>query len=255
MNIIISGATDQREGNYGNSPPKAHDFERSSTQYLEMSDTDFGAFDREKFAISLFAKRESVSGSQMHTIMSQQAFVGGGISFLFRFNNDKLEFITSANGLAIDGRLLTTATYTSTTSYYHILAHFDLNNEVETDRMKLFVDGARVSSFDVDTTQNSPPTPASAVNNSTATMRIGNNGVTASPLAFDGDIFNIAFFSGKLPPPEQLRDVTTGKPKSVLGMKGLWSHLNTRADSIVNDSALAANWTNVNAVTLSTDIP
>ena len=246
MNTVLFGRTKkERFGTYGNVPQKSHNLVRASSQYLSISDANFNGYDRSKFAISAFVKRASVGSTQ--NIMTHQGGAGT-TGFIFRFLvGNTIDFTTSINGTAIDGRLVTTAAYTSTSAYIHILAHYDSANVTAGDRMRMFVDGTEITSFSTDTN------PSAAIFDTSANMLIGINGGLSTP--YDGNINNIAFFSGVLPLPHQVRDPDTGKPKSQLGATALWSYLDPRNDSVVNDAVLTADWTNNNAVTLVSDIP
>lgn len=223
-------------------PTQSVDFESSSSQYLSMSDANFGAFDYAKWAFSAFIKRES-TGVLNHTICGKRAGVGQR-SFYAAIVDDKLDIVTYNNGSTINGRLTTTATYTSTASWYHLLFHFDSANATASDRMRLWVNGSEVTSFDVDTN------PTAAIFDSTADMNVG--GPTGIG-AFDGLIYNFAFFSGSLPTVGQL--YSAGMPLTVVGLPGLYSTLDVAGGDVTHDGVLSTNWTNNNTVVASSTIP
>jgi len=172
--------------------------------------------------------------------------VDTGASYILRFNNDRVNFLTSVDGTTANGQLISTATITDA-NWHHILVHFDSANATAGDRMKMWIDGTEVTAFDTDTN------PTAAAANSVAAHRIGANGPGTN--AFDGLLYNAAFFSGTLPAVTVVRNATTGKPEDVSGATGLWSWLDFVGDSLVSDGVLTADWTNVNTVTSSTTIP
>ena len=148
---------------------------------------------------------------------------------------------------SIDGQLTTTATFTDTTSWRHILYHFDAANGTPGDRMRLWHDGAEITAF---TTDNNP---TAAVQDSASTVVIGSNSAGAANF-FNGKLYQAAFFSGSLPDISEVFDA--GSPKDITGLTGLHSLLNT--DDIValeDDFVLPTKWTNDGGVAKSMDIP
>lgn len=230
-------------------PAQSHDFERSSSQFLSITDANFGAFNLAMFAISVFVKRESASGSEVHTIMSQNGTSGADVSYALRFNNDRVSFITSVDGSTVNGEITSTATITDT-NWHHILVHFDSANATAGDRMRMWIDGTEVTAFDADTT------PSASARNGIAAHRIGAIGGGGSTTNhFDGLMYNLAFFSGALPAVTVVRNATTGEPVDVTGATGLHAWLDFADDSLISDGVLVADWTNNATVTASASIP
>lgn len=228
----------------GNLPTHALDLERDSTQYLSMTDADFGAYDRAKWAISVWVKTESIS-----TV--REIFSHGGASA----NREFALFFTSANRLRLDtyidssgvnGTLETSATYTGTSAYMHILVHYDSANATAGDRMRMWVDGSEITSFNVDTN------PTGSVFDSTSSAYVGTLNASGT-VAFDGLIYQLGFFSGTLPAIADVYD--SGNPKDISGLTGLYSYLDCAGNDPTSDGVLSTNWTNNNSVTTSTDIP
>lgn len=223
-------------------PTRSIDFESGSTQYLSMSDASFGAFNYAKFAASFWYKKESTGA-----LSCPVAKLGiTATSFRLQWNSsNNLQFITSVDGVTNDGVQTTTATYTDTASWHHILAHFDSANGTSGDRMRLWYDGSEITSFTTDTA------PSGAVFDSTGDFQWG-YGAALAP--YDGLLFQPAFFSGVLPNISTLYNA--GSPKDVSGLPGLYSLLNTTASSTLEDDAiLVANWTNNNTAIKSTTVP
>ena len=225
-------------------PVQSLNFVASSNQQLAMIDGDFGAFDRAKFAIFGTVRRSSTTGSGNHTIMCQQALAGGDVSFILRFNNDRMDFLVSTDGTTVHGRLLTTATFTSTTSPVSFMVHYDSANATAGDRMRMwtangFAALVEQTSFTTDTN------PTTAIRNSTAAVRIGGDGPSTAD--FDGDIWRLSFVSGSLPAVTDIE--TSGTPIDASGITGLWSLLDVAGGVVTHDAVLATAWTNTNAVT------
>jgi hypothetical protein len=225
-------------------PVQSLNFVASSNQQLAITDGDFGAFDRAKFAIFGTIRRSSTTGSGSHTIMCQQALAGGDVSFILRFNNDRLDFLVSTDGTTVHGRLLTTATFTSTTSPVSFMVHYDSANATAGDRMRMwtangFAALVEQTSFTTDTN------PTTSIRNSTAAVRVGGDGPSAAD--FDGDVWRLSFVSGSLPAVTDIE--TSGTPIDASGITGLWSLLDVAGGVVTHDAVLATAWTNTNAVT------
>jgi len=226
-----------------NPPTHSLDFESGSSQYLSISSANWGAYNRSKYAYSIWVKKETGSGADM-TIF-QKGDNGTKREFDISFQGAGELDIRSYVSNAINGRLLTNTTYTSTSAWYHIYYQFD-SSASSADRMRLWVDGGEVTSFATDTN------PTSATSTDTGIVNIGASGSPSQ--FFDGLIYQPAFFSGTLPTIGQVYNA--GDPLDVSGLPGLWSLLNTNAtDASEDDYVLASNWTNVNTVIKSTTIP
>jgi len=231
---------------WANLPELSLDFESSSAQRISMSDGNFGAYDRAKFAISLWVKREStttfINGMYGHSDGGDTAFQ------LFFTAADKIGFETTTDGSTLAGRILTTATYSSTAAFYHIFVHYDSANATAGDRIKLWVDGSEVTTFDTDVN------PTASIFNSTAAITIG--AITAGGgQPFDGLIYCPSFFSGSLPAVTDVRDSGTGLPKDVSSLPGIFSFVDNFGGVVGSDGVLATDWTNVNTVVTSSTIP
>lgn len=221
-------------------PTQSIDFESGSSQYLSMSDANFGAFDHAKFAISVWVKRES---SAEQAIITQWVNAGNQLGFTFQIRGDHLELITSSTGSNINGHIETNATI-STGVYYHFLVWFDSANATAGDRMRMWIDGSEITSFATDTN------PTAAVFDSSGVVRVGVQDLSAF---FDGLIYQLGFFSGTLP---AISDVyNAGSPKDISGLPGLYSYLDVAGGSVVSDGVLATDWTNNNTATASSTIP
>lgn len=224
-------------------PDRSLSFTRSSGQYLTIPSSSFGSFNRAKFAISFWFKRTSTTGA-FHVLYSK-ALGGTQNSFFICFYNDNLYFAGYENGAADVGTLITTATYTDTTSWHHVLAYYDSANASSTDRMRLWVDGSEVTSFSTDVA------PTAAVFAGTDPVRIA---ATTAGTEFDGLIYQPALFSGTLPTIAQVYNA--GAAKDISALPGLFSYLHTtNSGALEDDYILTTDWTNNNSVTKNTSIP
>lgn len=232
-------------GMFGALPLKSIDFELSSAQYVSISDANWGSYDRNKFAISFWIKRESI-GITSFVCAKGTGNTSGTREFRIGFlNTNKLQITVDCSD-GSSATLLTTATYASTSDWIHVLFWFDAANGTSGDRMRLWVDGTEVTAFDTDT---APNAGLATIGGDT---RVGAN---ISTNYFDGLVYQWAFFSGSLPAVTDLRDASTGKPKSVIGLPGLKSVLDVEGDVVTHDGKLASAWTNNNTAVASATIP
>lgn len=232
----------------GGVPNRSLDFERSSSQYLSMSDANFGSFNRNKGTFSLWVKKVSDLGLSVYGALWTQ-FVSGSMSFALGFDAvARLRFDVSTNGgLTTNNGVLTTNVTYSNSTWYHIKALYDMQNATAANRLRLWVNGSEISSF-ADRTN----PPQTAIYNSSAAVLIGRN--EDDNTYHDGLIFQPAYFSGEDVDVSYLYNA--GAPKDVTAISGLYSLLNTTDGSTITDDYVkTASWTNNNTVIKSTDVP
>ena len=126
----------------------------------------------------------------------------------------QLRFYTS-NGAKI---LLSTSVYRDPSSWYHIVGVVDTTQATESDRVKLYVNGVRITSF---ATEQYPAQNADLAINSVQAHNIGRR---ASDRYFDGYMADIHFVDGQALTPSDFgeTDETTGvwRPKAYDGTYG-----------------------------------
>lgn len=225
-------------------PDNSIDFETSSSQYLSMSSANFGAFNTAKFAISLWFKQESVGFQR--GLISQWDLAGNNSFRLFFTGGNKLDFLVSSDGTSTGGVLLTTDTYSDTSSWHHLLVHYDSANATANSRMRLWYDGSEITTFDARTN------PSSAVLTSSATVVVGASEAGGTQ-GFDGLIYQLGFFSGSLPAIGSVYNA--GSPLDIKDLTGLYAYLDVNNGAVTSDGVLVSDWTNNNTATASTTVP
>jgi hypothetical protein len=96
-----------------------------------------------KFTYSVWVKRSGLGA--IGTIASM--WKDGNNHVVLRFNsNDSIAFYDYSSS-SISGELVTNALYRDTSAWYHIVAQFDSTQATAGDRMKLYVNGERITSF------------------------------------------------------------------------------------------------------------
>jgi hypothetical protein len=241
---IVLGGIDRRSASSASVPSQSISLASASSQWLTMSDANFGAYDRAKWAYSGWVTRASISTQQ--TIYAQYDSAGNRAFQIYFDPDNTLRILCSEDGTYGAGNLATTATYTTTGTYMHILFWYDSANGTSGDRMRLWVNGAEITAFGVDTA------PTGAVFNSTGVVTVGaQTSGGASP--YNGLIYQASFFSGTLPAIGTVYNA--GAAVSLTGATGLWSTLDVAGGDVTSDEVLAAAWTNNNAAIASSTIP
>lgn len=213
-----------------------------STQYLSMSDANFGSYNLSKLTISLWWKLSS--NATRHFIA--QGTGAASDAFTVLLQSDKIEWNVSDGASYAAGRLVTTSSFTDTTSWHHLLLWWDVANGTANDRMKMWIDGTEITSF------GTRVNPSVAMNNSTSAITIGAN--AAGGQKFAGYIYQPLVVSNVLVPISSLWD--GGKPKDARSLSGLYSLLDTNIkDALEDDYVLSTNWTNNGTITKSTIVP
>lgn len=229
-------------------PTQSVNFTAASSQYLSISDANFGAFDKAKFAYSVWYNLNSSSVSGPYQLLAQQDSLGTSTAFHININTsgqiDAFVFTDCAG--ATSGRLTTTATtFGGSGVWHHLLFWWDSANATAGDRMRLWMDGTEITSFANDNN------PTLAMCDSTTTVQAG--ALHDDSWFMDGKEYQAAVYSGSLPLIGTL--YSSGHPLNITGASGLWSVLDVSGGAVTHDGVLGASWTNNNGSTASSTIP
>jgi hypothetical protein len=142
-----------------------------------------------------------------------------GTETLILFNSsDKIDFNEFTSSYI--GRLITTQVFRDTSSWYHFVFVWDSASATATNRMRMYVNGSEITTFDTDT---NPSQNQDSTINTTASHRIANYQYS-SLLFFSGYLANIHFIDGQALTPSSFTetDATTGQliPKTYTGSYG-----------------------------------
>ena len=228
-------------------PTRSLDFVAASSRSLSLSTSNFGlsAMDRAKWTLSVWFKLASTG--TVRTLAGIGLNTDAAATLGVQVNAaDKLRFLTSSDGASTGGQLITTATYTSTSAFYHLLLHYDSANGTAGDRMRMWVNGGEVTTFDTDTA------PSAAIHNASGSVYWGANYQAGQ--FFDGLLYQPTFVSGLLVPIDHVYNA--GAARDLSELANLWSLLNTNAtDALEDDFVKSTNWTNTNSVVKDATIP
>lgn len=233
-------------------------FRSSASAFLSRT---FGASNRQTWTWSGWVKRGTLTTTQTLFALASQ---GGSSGYYTQLSwstttNDALELI-SFNNTVIEARKVTTSIYRDPSAWYHVVATFDTTNPTPSDRLRIYVNGQRITTFNtsVDPTQNYN----GYINSAGYRTTIGTLDFTglASSNFFDGYLTDINFIDGQALTPASFGaiDSSTGvwapRPYSgTYGANGFYlKFANTSSVAALgNDSSGNNNTWTVNNVSLT----
>jgi len=162
-------------------------FNDNDSAYLNRTFAPAG--NRQTWTWSVWVKRGNL-GTTQHLFQSFGAG-GFGIQGFIRFSTaDTLDFWFDYNG-GSPWRLITNQVFRDTSAWYHIVVVADTSNATSSDRLRLYVNGARVTSFG---TFNYPSLNANGTLNQNYAHNIGQ---LNSADYFDGYMAEVHFINGQ----------------------------------------------------------
>jgi len=168
----------------------------------------------------------------------------------FNVTTNTLDFGDNATG-SLWYELITTQVFRDPAAWYHIVAVYDSANVTSTDRMRLYVNGIRITSF---STASYPIISTSSVTNTAIVHRIGRYAGGAETAYFDGCIAEVNFIGGQALTPTSFGEFNLYNqwiPKKYAGTYGTngfyLNFLNNSASTATtigkDSSGLGNNWT------------
>jgi len=166
--------------------------------------------------ISLWVKRGNLSGGTVQRLFSQlNTGASGNPDDYITFDDvDRITFQFYGNGSSgvNNGVLTTNRKFRDTSAWYHIVAVQDTTNGTSGDRLRIYINGVRETSFS-SSTYPSQNTQGGAINNTNYSLFIGQRGNNAG--YFSGSMSHINFIDGTAYDPTAFgeTDATTGEWK------------------------------------------
>ena len=155
----------------------------------------------------------------------------------------------------VNASLISTQVFRDPSAWYHLVGVWDTTNSTQADRVRLYVNGERVTSFSTSTL---PAQNAVSAINSTGLHVIGATVVASSGANnfYNGYITEVNFVDGQALDPTSFGEFKSGVwiPKSysgTYGTNGFYLDFATRATDPIDASGNGNNWGSVNVV--STD--
>ena len=197
----------------------------------QLTRTPSSGGNQDTFTFSCWAKRgrlgQSGGGGSHQVFLSAGADVNNFTFFGFRDSGslpsggvaESLNFVATVGGSVIF-ELSTSRTFEDTSSYNHYMVVYDSGNSTSGDRIKLYVNGERVTDFNVETypSQNQD----SDVNENGVLHRVGAFNLGGNKGHFDGYLAEVNLIDGTALTPDTfgVTDTSTGRwiPKTLSGI-------------------------------------
>ena len=220
-------------------------FRSSASAYLNRTPASAG--NRTAWTMSMWVKRGALStGGLFSTINS------GAVNTTVGFNADAIDFLEYQS--ATVARLTTTAVYRDPSAWYHLVLVWDSSNGTSTDRVRIYVNGTRITALSTATYPSSGLT-STWNNNVNSSIGTYNNG-SPPQLYFDGYMTEINFIDGQALTPSSFgsTNAVTGvwqpaKYTGTYGTNGFYLPFTnlTSTTTLGNDfSGNSNNWTTNN---------
>ncbi len=170
----------------------------------KISKTPSGAGNRNKWTISLWLKRSKLGVEQIIA----SCYGDSNNQTQIKFESDDQLYFNDENSGNTNGRIVSTAKYRDTNAWYHMVFIWDKDNSTSGDKIRMYVNGERITSFS--DTGNAPS--ALSEWNSTTAQQFGAK-VTSD--YFEGVMSHIHFCDGYAYDPSYFgeTDSTTGEWK------------------------------------------
>lgn len=262
MSMIVPGSVSPMMAALGGNACEAYQIARSvrfnSAQSKYLSRTPGAASNQSKWTWSGWIKRSAlgVVGQIEQDIFSAGADGNNEtwLGFAPTGDQDRLKF-GDLVASAYDSELITTQSFRDVGAHLHIVLVYDCANVVQTDRVKLYVNGVRITAFDT-AVYTTNTTRATYINGTTA-HRLGCLAQSTAQF-FNGYISDVFLIDGQALDPSYFGFIcpTTGqwRPKAYAGTYGANGfHLDFSDNSAATATALGAdrsgngnNWTPTN---------
>ena len=170
----------------------------------KISRTPSGAGNRNKWTISLWLKRAKIGVEQVIA----SCYGDSNNQTQIKFESDDQLYFNDENSGNTNGRIVSNAKYRDTNAWYHMVFIWDKDNSTSDDKLRMYVNGERITSFS--DTGNAPS--ALSEWNSTTAQQFG---AKSSSDYFDGIMSHIHFCDGYAYEPTEFgeTDSTTGEWK------------------------------------------
>jgi len=161
-------------------------FRSSASAYLNR--TPGSAGNRTAWTMSMWVKRGALGTMGLFSTINS-----GAVNTTVGFNGDAIDFLEYQS--ATVARLTTTAVYRDPSAWYHLVLVWDSSNGTSTDRVRIYVNGTRITALSTATYPSSGLT-STWNNNVNSSIGTYNNG-SPPQLFFDGYMDEVNFIDGQ----------------------------------------------------------
>ena len=123
----------------------AHSLRNSAAQNGTLKRTAGTPTSRNKFTMSYWVKKYNTSGGSSDNLVFTSG-TGGGSYMFWGFSTAYFDLQTTGGNWST-GYLKSTAMYRDTSAWYHHVLTFDSTQSTQADRLKIYVNGERITSF------------------------------------------------------------------------------------------------------------
>ena len=114
-----------------------------------LNKTFASAGNRKTWTFSTWVKRGNLTGTELYVLTCGTG--NSGWTEFIRFNGDNTLTFSLAKSNASNGRLATNQVFRDTSAWYHIVCVHDSSNSTSGDRIRLYVNGSRVTDLSTET--------------------------------------------------------------------------------------------------------
>ena len=209
------GAGSASTGFYPETIDQSARFNDDDNAYL--NDTSPQSGNRRTFTISFWFKRSTLGTYQA---LYSAGTTGNYFTTIYFYTNDVLYIQGYAS--SITHNLITTQVFRDTTNWYHMVIAFDTTQATASNRIKLYINGSQVTSFDTETypSQNHETFANSNITNNNISIGAYSNNLSASTFRFDGYLAEYNLIDGTALTPSSFGETKNGVwiPKAISGL-------------------------------------
>jgi len=193
-------------------------FRASNSAYLTRTPASGGS--QTTYTFSYWMKRGALGAQQTHFSVATNSQNYFALGFGFINNNDQLDFLYAESNV-ITARKQTSRVFRDPSAWYHVVAVLDTTNATAADRLRIYINGVRETSFSAST---DPTQNTSQHGWNTAVANYIGVAKPTYALYHDGYLANVYFIDGQALTPSSFgqTDATTGVwvPKAYSGTYG-----------------------------------
>ena len=208
------GAGSASTGFYPETIDQSLRFNDDDNAYL--NDTSPQSGNRRTFTISFWFKRSTLGTYQA---LYSAGTTGNYFTTIYFYTNDVLYIQGYAS--SITHNLITTQVFRDT-NWYHMVIAFDTTQATASNRIKLYINGSQVTSFDTETypSQNHETFANSNITNNNISIGAYSNNLSASTFRFDGYLAEYNLIDGTALTPSSFGETKNGVwiPKAISGL-------------------------------------
>jgi len=231
-------------------------FNDGSSDYLTRTPSSAG--NRDKWTYSAWVKRSNLTGVYQTIIQASDTGSPLNSDYLY-FNSDETLYLHLYSAGAVYGKLYTNRKFRDVSAWYHIVIIYDSGNSTSSDRLQMYINGVRETSF---STALYPSQNADSVMTlASGGIDIGRDGSASGSGYYDGYMAEVCLIDGQALTPTSFGETNSATnnwvPKDVSGLTfgttGFYLDFKD-SSALGNDAAGSNNFTANNLTSLDQSI-